>query len=120
MQNTMSAKLLVTASALLLLVSSFQGANAVPPTRPTTFCTCINPFLGTGAEYVGDSTITCPRLGACYVPCNADCNDLKPAKGGGRCYSRLACRPDIILLKPAGKAADAAAEVSAGAEVELE
>jgi hypothetical protein len=97
-----------------MMLVCYLEATAVPSTRPTTFCTCINPFIGTGAEYVGDSTITCPRLGACYVSCNADCNDLRPAKGGGRCYSRVACRPDI-LLKPA-----AVAQASLGSDVELE
>jgi hypothetical protein len=102
-----------------MMLVCYLEATAVPSTRPTTFCTCINPFIGTGAEYVGDSTITCPRLGACYVPCNADCNDLRPAKGGGRCYSRVACRPDILLLKPAEKAADVA-QAGLGSDVELE
>ena len=51
-------------------------------------------------EYVGDSSITCPRVRACYVSCQADCNDLQPAKGGGRCFSRLACQGDILPLMP--------------------
>ena len=27
----------------------------------------------------------------CYVPCNADCGDVMPAKGRGRCQSKVAC-----------------------------
>merc|ERR1719260_458627 len=56
-------------------------------------CECYNPRAGTDREYEGDPKITC-ETGWCYVKCDADCNDLDDAKGGGRCWSpRDACRP---------------------------
>ena len=76
--------------------------------------------IGTSTEYVGDSSITCPRVSACYVSCQADCNDLQPAKGGGRCFSRLACRTDILLLRPAGRVALTPADDAAAGTVDLE
>ena len=77
--------------------------------------------IGTSTEYVGDSSITCPRVSACYVSCQADCNDLQPAKGGGRCFSRLACQGDILPLMPSVPVAlTPADDAAAGTVVDLE
>jgi hypothetical protein len=54
-------------------------------------CACINPFNGTGLEYIGDHNLTCVRTKACYVSCSADCPDLQPAASWRRCYSEKAC-----------------------------
>merc|ERR1711942_126869 len=55
-----------------------------PP--PRSLCECINPFSGINS-YIGDSSVTCNRGkdSFCYVSCNADCRDRKPARGEGRC-----------------------------------
>jgi len=60
-------------------------------------CKCINPWEGQRFnQHSGDPDNTCPTF--CYVSCNSDCSDKKPAKGKGRCYSEIACNPDIPLL----------------------
>jgi len=68
-----------------------------PPLPPSTLCECINPFSGADQE-LGDPDTTCSQgQGSgrsdpfCYVDCNSDCRDKKPAKGRGRCYSEIAC-----------------------------
>jgi len=74
-----------------------------PPKPPSNLCECINPFSGADQQ-LGDPDITCSRgQGSrsgrtdpfCYVDCNSDCRDKKPAKGRGRCYSTLACNPGV-------------------------
>jgi hypothetical protein len=65
--------------------------------RQRAFCSCINPFAGTPNAYLGDPRGTCASTGTCYVPCNSDCRDLMPARGRGRCVSRLACQPRLLL-----------------------
>merc|ERR1712212_322407 len=61
--------------------------------QANTACKCINPFKGTKDYYIGVPQTTCRSSGNfCYVRCNAMCWDVRPAKGYGRCYSKLACR----------------------------
>ena len=72
--------------------------------RQRPFCTCINPFRGTPNEYLGDPRGTCASTNTCYVPCNADCRDIRPARGRGRCVSALACQPRLLLRAPATSA----------------
>ena len=65
-------------------------------TRPllNDLCECINPWEGqTFNQHIGEPKNTCPNF--CYVSCNSDCNDKKPAKGKGRCYSEAACNQGI-------------------------
>merc|ERR1712080_521990 len=66
-----------------------------------SLCTCINPFRGLDS-HIGDPDVTCSRRKQpfCYVECNSDCRDLRPAKGGGRCYSRVACDTSIPAYDP--------------------
>jgi len=60
-------------------------------------CQCFNPWEGQKFnQHSGDPDITCPTF--CYVSCNSDCSDKKPAKGKGRCYSEIACNPDVPLF----------------------
>jgi len=60
------------------------------PTQPQGLCSCINPWEGQKfSQHIGEPKNTCPNF--CYVSCNSNCIDKKPAKGKGRCYSELAC-----------------------------
>jgi len=61
-------------------------------------CTCINPFYGEIDSHIGDRDVTCNKRKNpfCYVDCNSDCRDIKPARGKGRCYSEIACFDDIV------------------------
>merc|ERR1712142_926253 len=53
-------------------------------------CECINPWEGEKwRHHQGDPDNTCPTF--CYVKCDSNCSDRKPAKGGGRCFSEEAC-----------------------------
>ncbi len=65
--------------------------------RQRPICACVNPFLGTPSEYLGDSRGTCARTGTCYVPCDADCSDLRAAKESGRCRSSEACQRRLLF-----------------------
>ena len=56
-------------------------------------CWCINPWIGTAREWMGDPLKTCPDW--CYVSCDSDCRDIKDAKGKDRCWSSVACNMDI-------------------------
>eukprot|EP00092_Neocalanus_flemingeri_P081049 GFUD01101171.1.p1 GENE.GFUD01101171.1~~GFUD01101171.1.p1 ORF type:complete len:105 (-),score=30.73 GFUD01101171.1:231-545(-) len=60
-------------------------------------CECTNPWLGQiFSEHQGDPANTCYGPAEfCYVDCRSDCRDCRPAKGRGRCWSKLACRTDI-------------------------
>jgi len=51
-------------------------------------CKCINPFKGPNS-LLGNPRHLCPKF--CYVSCNSRCHDKKPAKGKGRCWSKLGC-----------------------------
>jgi hypothetical protein len=66
--------------------------------RQRPFCSCINPFAGTPDAYLGDPRGTCASTNTCYVPCNSDCRDLRPARGRGRCISSLACQPRLLRV----------------------
>jgi hypothetical protein len=70
--------------------------------RQQPFCTCINPFAGTPNAYLGDPRGNCASTGTCYVPCNSDCRDKMPARGRGRCVSRAACQPRLLLAVRGG------------------
>merc|ERR1712142_839243 len=76
--------------ACLLLASSFQQTAAEDM---KDLCWCINPWIGTAREWMGDPLKTCPDW--CYVSCDSDCRDIKDAKGKDRCWSRVACNMDI-------------------------
>ncbi len=65
--------------------------------RQRPICSCVNPFLGTPSEYLGDSRGTCARTGTCYVPCDADCSDIRAAKESGRCRSSEACQRRLLF-----------------------
>jgi hypothetical protein len=65
--------------------------------RQRPICSCVNPFLGTPSEYLGDSRGTCARTGTCYVPCDADCSDVRAAKESGRCRSSEACQRRLLF-----------------------
>ena len=61
-------------------------------------CECINPWDGkTFFEHIGDKDNTCPNF--CYVSCNSDCNDIKQARGEGRCFSKVACDSNVVVKK---------------------
>jgi hypothetical protein len=60
--------------------------------RQRPICACANPFVGTPSEYLGDPRGTCARTGTCYVPCDADCSDVRAASESGRCVSSEACQ----------------------------
>ena len=62
------------------------------PQIKTSNCKCINPFSGFN-DHHGDPAITCSRKSNpfCYVDANSSCSDKKPARGGGRYYSRVTC-----------------------------
>jgi hypothetical protein len=64
-------------------------------------CICYNPFQGTPQEALGDSVGMCANTlyRACYVSCNSDCRDLRPARGIGRCVSRIACNPRVAFKR---------------------
>merc|ERR1712215_165385 len=64
-------------------------------------CFCLNPFRGANS-HIGDPDVTCNRRYQpfCYVSCNSDCRDLRPARGFGRCFSRVACRDDVAAIAP--------------------
>ena len=59
-------------------------------------CECINPFSGFDS-HTGDPDVTCNRenLPFCYVDCEADCRDIRAARGRDRCFSNSACFQDI-------------------------
>merc|ERR1712080_150837 len=82
--------------------SSCPGVRPLPPyVDDHSLCTCINPFRGLDS-HIGDPDVACSRRKQpfCYVECNSDCRDLRPAKGGGRCYSRVACDTSIPAYDP--------------------
>merc|ERR1712142_33332 len=64
-------------------------------------CRCINPFVGRFDSHIGDPVNTCPTF--CYVNCNSNCGDVKPAKGGGRCFSERACGQTTPSYPPSQK-----------------
>jgi len=84
---------------LLIALNALLSAGSVTGhtyhRRPTSLCICENPFFGTVNRHVGDPEITCAESNFCYVPCDADCRDLQPARGRGRCYSELACNINV-------------------------
>merc|ERR1739842_102836 len=80
----------------------------LPKPQPKPYCECINPFVGTDYDYRGDSESLCHGSdgpGFCYVPCNADCSDIRPSSSGSRCQSVNACdvQGGIKLLAAPGK-----------------
>ena len=56
-------------------------------------CECTNPFLGTENFFLGDGKRNCKNAKACYVANKSGCSDATPARGGGRCQSKEACKP---------------------------
>ena len=62
-------------------------------------CKCINPFSGY-SSHSGDPDVTCNKDNNpfCYVDRYSDCRDKRPAKGGGRYYSRVACEDECVFF----------------------
>merc|ERR1711955_111472 len=84
-------------AALLVLVAITFTAEG------TSLCICENPFDKEGSTvpaYIGNPDITCKEENQCYVPCDADCQDIKPAKGRGRCVSSVACDGGLLFDLP--------------------
>ena len=67
------------------------------PEPPTRHCNCINPFGRGYNSHSGDPDVTCKRdyNPFCYVDAHSNCRDKKPARGGGRYYSRVACDKNV-------------------------
>ena len=57
-------------------------------------CECFNPFQGTTNFFLGDGPRNCESAKACYVKVTSGCADAKPARGGGRCQGKDACKED--------------------------
>merc|ERR1712080_534936 len=77
-----------------------------------SLCTCIHPFqhliyILHLTSYKPDVTCSRRKQPFCYVDCNSDCRDLKPAPwpasrhpSKGRCTSRVACDTSIPAYDP--------------------
>merc|ERR1719333_730668 len=52
-------------------------------------CKCIDPWKGSTRYTWGDPRRCCPKF--CYVSCHSRCRDKQPARGHGRCWSKLGC-----------------------------
>ena len=71
--------------------------NKICSSKPkTSYCKCINPFSGYNF-HSGDPDVTCNRdyNPFCYVDAHSTCSDKRPARGGGRYYSRVACDKNL-------------------------
>eukprot|EP00091_Calanus_sinicus_P005751 TRINITY_DN1625_c0_g1_i10.p1 TRINITY_DN1625_c0_g1~~TRINITY_DN1625_c0_g1_i10.p1 ORF type:complete len:249 (-),score=48.85 TRINITY_DN1625_c0_g1_i10:112-825(-) len=74
--------------SLLVLV---HGDCVIDPSMP---CECTNPFLGTDNFFLGDPVKNCNAAKACYVKNLSGCADARQSRGGNRCQSKLACKPE--------------------------
>ena len=67
---------------------------------PSASCECWIPFIGTENFFLGDPEHNCKRAKACYVKNSSGCSDIKQARGGGRCQSKLACNVGPTTTPP--------------------
>jgi len=94
-------------SVLLFLLSMKMLVSAMVEKRaascdmdPSLPCECINPFLGTENFFLGEAARLCESAKACYVKNLSGCADSRQSRGGGRCQSKEACKPQAVSPTP--------------------
>ena len=82
-------------SMKMLSIAMVEKRAASCDIDPSIPCECTNPFLGTDNFFLGDPARLCESAKACYVKNLSGCADSRQSRGGGRCQSKDACKPEL-------------------------
>ena len=95
MMTSIRREILLLLSMNMLIFAMVEKRAASCDIDPSITCECTNPFLGTDNFFLGEAARLCESAKSCYVKNLSGCADSRQSRGGGRCQSKEACKPQL-------------------------